>query len=84
MCGFSRAMSAAVNQSSAASVVEDVIQHHGEKLSNVDLYAARKAEEACMITSFDQLLFCLSLLIVAPISISLGFIAFFSLVIHLI
>nr|GMD03568.1 kinesin-like protein KIN-14I [Ipomoea batatas] len=41
-------MSAAVNQSSAASVVEEVIQHHGEKLSNVDLYAARKAEEASL------------------------------------
>lgn len=63
LCEFSRAMSAAVNQSSAASVVEEVIQHHGEKLSNVDLYAARKAEEACMITSFDQLLFCPTLLI---------------------
>ncbi|XP_019158557.1 PREDICTED: kinesin-like protein KIN-14I [Ipomoea nil] len=41
-------MSAAVNQSSAASVVEEVIQHHGENLSNVDLYAARKAEEASL------------------------------------
>ncbi|CAH9141111.1 unnamed protein product [Cuscuta epithymum] len=32
----------------ATSVVEDVIEQYGENLSNVDLYAARKAEEASL------------------------------------
>ena len=31
---------------SVASVVEDVLQQHGKRLSDIDL-ASRKAEEAC-------------------------------------
>lgn len=33
-------------QFDAASVVEDVLQQHGKRLSDIDL-ASRKAEEAC-------------------------------------
>ena len=36
---------------SVASVVEDVLQQQGNRLSDVDL-ASRKAEEACMIIIF--------------------------------
>ncbi|VFQ83524.1 unnamed protein product [Cuscuta campestris] len=41
-------MLAEANQLLAASVVEEVIEQHGSKLGNVDLYAARKAEEASL------------------------------------
>ena len=34
---------------SVASVVEDVLQQHGKRLSDIDL-ASRKAEEACTIS----------------------------------
>ncbi|CAH9106952.1 unnamed protein product [Cuscuta europaea] len=41
-------MSSEDNPLLAASMVEEVIEQYGENLSNVDLYAARKAEEASL------------------------------------
>lgn len=41
---------------SIVSVVEDVLQQHGSRLSDIDL-ASRKAEEACNYISFILFIF---------------------------
>lgn len=61
---------------SVASVVEDVLQQQGNRLSDVDL-ASRKAEEACMIITFLTILMIFFVLYFASFFFLIKFKIFF-------